>query len=603
MIRATLTLVFSKAAALSYLSSVRRVFFFRMQASPFETTAPTGRRELARKVTAVGTVGQMGQLFTVYEKNWICSDCNQENYASIKKCFRCKRNKPLADANNFVDNPAIAAIQNGEEIAWKEVVDPTTYQVYYYNIKTNATQWERPIEMGPAPFATGWFGRGQAGSNAAQMYAAKNAKYLARPARKQKDFIDPKKYHLEGANEYNIWYGKYLGDHWDNKADKEPATDRCVVESDAGYTKADGPNPGEPKPSQPNGRPKDKRFFCLHFARGMCAKGKDCIFYHRIPTPQDDAHTDELFDCFGRSRHAKHRDDMNGVGSFMKPCRTLYVANLLKSKYNTPKELDEALTLHFSEWGEVENVNVIHRLSIAFIRYRLRTSSEFAKEAMTNQALDHEEILSIRWAYDDPNPVAQDAIRRADQDAIYSILKAKGVNMEETSFKTPSTYQPPSAKRIKLEDGTDVLQDLPELAYPDTDAQYDLQQQSAASAYAIAQRQSGMSADQYAAYCAHYYANYSSSAEAAPPDMGAESDIAVASASAATDIGDSENRGNEFEEEGNAEEDDEEEDEDDEEEEEEEEDVWTAHIDPSTGAKYYFNAKRGESSWGAPPDG
>ena len=47
---------------------------------------------LYRKVTAIGTVGEMGQLFTVYEKNWNCPDCGQENYASRwvidnKSCF------------------------------------------------------------------------------------------------------------------------------------------------------------------------------------------------------------------------------------------------------------------------------------------------------------------------------------------------------------------------------------------------------------------------------------------------------------------------------------------------------------------------------------
>lgn len=37
---------------------------------------------LPRKLTAVGTVGHLNQLFTVYEKNWNCPDCGQENYAA-----------------------------------------------------------------------------------------------------------------------------------------------------------------------------------------------------------------------------------------------------------------------------------------------------------------------------------------------------------------------------------------------------------------------------------------------------------------------------------------------------------------------------------------
>jgi hypothetical protein len=166
-----------------------------------------------RKLTAVGTIGEVGQLFTVYEKNWRCSECGQENYASRPRCSRCRAHKPEG-VDNYVVDPALQALQRGEEIAWKEAIDPTSYQIYYYNKNTGETKWERPAELGPAPHATGWFGRGQAGTMAAQMYAQKNALYLSRPARKQKEFIDPKNYHLEGANEYNIWYGRFLGDHW-----------------------------------------------------------------------------------------------------------------------------------------------------------------------------------------------------------------------------------------------------------------------------------------------------------------------------------------------------------------------------------------------------
>lgn len=44
------------------------------------------------------------------------------------RCFRCKKGKP-ANVNNYVMDPALEALQNGEEIAWQEVVDPTSYQV------------------------------------------------------------------------------------------------------------------------------------------------------------------------------------------------------------------------------------------------------------------------------------------------------------------------------------------------------------------------------------------------------------------------------------------------------------------------------------------
>jgi hypothetical protein len=278
-------------------------------------------------------------------------------------------------------------------MSWQETIDPATNQMYYYKQDTGETQWNRPAEMGEAPLATGWFGRGQAGSSAALKFDECNAQYLLQPARKQKDAVDPRSYHVEGANEYNIWYDKYVGDIKDKSSLREAAEDRCVMQKDAGYTKAD--------------LSKEKRFFCLHFARGMCAKGSECLYYHRIPIPSDNANFEETSDCFGRQRHSAHRDDMNGIGSFMNPCRTLFVGNLVRSKYLPPHPwtLEESLWNHFSEWGELENLNLVHKLSIAFPRYRLRASAEFAKEAMTCQTLDHKEVLSIRWAKDDPNPV------------------------------------------------------------------------------------------------------------------------------------------------------------------------------------------------------
>jgi hypothetical protein len=95
------------------------------------------------------------------------------------------------------------------------------------------------MEMGPAPHATGWFGRGSAGSNASVQYEGKNKEYLERPARKQADAFVGKNTVLEGAYEYNIWYNKYIGEHWDDRKGKDPADTRCLVEKDAGFTRGD----------------------------------------------------------------------------------------------------------------------------------------------------------------------------------------------------------------------------------------------------------------------------------------------------------------------------------------------------------------------------
>lgn len=478
------------------------------------------------------------------------------------------------NVDNYVVDPALQALQSGQEIPWQEVIDPNSYQVYYYNKVTGVTQWERPEELGAAPMATGWFGRGQAG--AAALYSQMNDVYLSRPARQQKDFIDPKKYHTEGAQEYNIWYGRFIGDISD-KMDREPATDRCVLQTDAGYTKADQSNQ--------DGDRKNKRHFCLHFARGMCAKGSECTYYHRIPTPQDDARTDELVDCFGRQRHAKHKDDMSGVGTFSKPCRTLFVGNLNKSSYATPKDLEDALWRHFGEWGELESLNVIHRLSIAFPRYRLRTSAEFAKEAMMCQALDHQEVLSIRWAHDDPNPVAKDSIQRADKDALVALMRAKGISLTPAGFDYPPNYALPEAKRMRLDEGGALLEEHPELAYPDTAMQYaqalEAAQQSEDNTGAAAQlareqalRNLGLFDDQPGKPSGDKKDEQQSMKEITEED--AQKQTAEGRVEAEEDHG--------------------------EEEEEEGEGGWQQFSDEATGAIYYFNTSTGESSW-TPPEG
>jgi Torus domain len=87
------------------------------------------------------------------------------------------------------------------------------------------------------PFAVCFFRKQFA--QQASYYEERNALWLKRPAVKQKEHIAASKSILEGANEYNIWYDKYLGDHWNNNKGNDPAESRCYTETDAGYTKAD----------------------------------------------------------------------------------------------------------------------------------------------------------------------------------------------------------------------------------------------------------------------------------------------------------------------------------------------------------------------------
>ncbi len=64
-------------------------------------------------------------------------------------------------------------------------MDSNTGQFYYYNTSTGKTQWERPTEMGPAPHATGWFGRGAAGGAGRSKYDKLDEEWKKRKARKQ----------------------------------------------------------------------------------------------------------------------------------------------------------------------------------------------------------------------------------------------------------------------------------------------------------------------------------------------------------------------------------------------------------------------------------
>jgi hypothetical protein len=105
---------------------------------------------LPRKLTAVGVLGDVGAAYTVYEKNWVCPECQHENYARREKCFRCR-------APKITTADALVVDSMGDQHSWREALDPATNKIYYYNIETNKTQWERPAEMGAAPHGKAGF--------------------------------------------------------------------------------------------------------------------------------------------------------------------------------------------------------------------------------------------------------------------------------------------------------------------------------------------------------------------------------------------------------------------------------------------------------------
>ncbi|KAI9741813.1 MAG: Pre-mRNA-splicing factor [Cirrosporium novae-zelandiae] len=226
-----------------------------------------------------------------------------------------------------------------------------------------------------------------------------------RPARPQ---VDPSTIKSEPPPQtgtiFNIWYNKWSGgDREDKYLSKTHAPNRCSISKDTGYTRADSITGS---------------YFCLFFARGICPRGQECEYLHRLPTIHD------LFnpnvDCFGRDKHSDYRDDMGGVGSFMRQNRTLYVGRI-----HVTDDIEEIVARHFAEWGEVERIRVLTARGVAFVTYSNEANSQFAKEAMAHQSLDHNEILNVRWATVDPNPQAQKReASRIEEQAAEAIRRA-----------------------------------------------------------------------------------------------------------------------------------------------------------------------------------
>ncbi|KAL9000044.1 MAG: hypothetical protein Q9169_001289 [Polycauliona sp. 2 TL-2023] len=228
---------------------------------------------------------------------------------------------------------------------------------------------------------------------------------------------------------FNIWYNKWSGgDREDKYLSKTAAPSRCDVARDSGYTRGDKIVGS---------------YFCLFFARGLCPKGQECEYLHRLPGIHD------LFnpnvDCFGRDKYSDYRDDMGGVGSFMRQNRTLYVGRI-----HVTDDIEEIVARHFAEWGQVERTRVLTARGVAFVTYSNEANSQFAKEAMAHQALDHSEVLNVRWATMDPNPLAQKReARKIEEQAAEAVRRA----LPEDFVREIEGRDPEAKRRKRIEGG------------------------------------------------------------------------------------------------------------------------------------------------------
>jgi hypothetical protein len=249
-----------------------------------------------------------------------------------------------------------------------------------------------------------------------------------RPARPQ---VDPSTITSEPPPQtgtiFNIWYNKWSGgDREDKYLSKTHAAGRCNVAKDSGYTKADSVAGS---------------FFCLFFARGICPKGQECEYLHRLPGIHDLYNPN--VDIFGREKHSDYRDDMGGVGSFLRQNRTIYVGRI-----HVTDDIEEVVARHFAEWGPIERVRVLNTRGVAFITYTTEGNAQFAKEAMAHQSLDHEEVLNVRWATADPNPMAQAREARAiEEQAAEAVRRA----LPEEFVRQIEGRDPEARKRKKIE--------------------------------------------------------------------------------------------------------------------------------------------------------
>lgn len=95
---------------------------------------------------------------------------------------------------------------------------------------------------------------------------------------------------------------------------------------------------------------------------GNSPKGQECEYLHRLPTIHDIFNPN--VDCFGRDKFSDYRDDMGGVGSFLRQNRTLYIGRI-----HVSDDIEEIVARHFQEWGQIERVRVLTSRGVAFVTY------------------------------------------------------------------------------------------------------------------------------------------------------------------------------------------------------------------------------------------
>ena len=113
-------------------------------------------------------------------------------------------------------------------------------------------------------------------------------------------------------------------------------------------------------------------------------------------------------------------------------------------------DIEEVVARHFAEWGQVDRIRCLTARGVAFVTYTNEANSQFAKEAMAHQSLDHNEILNVRWATVDPNPMAQKReARKIEEQAAEAVRRA----LPEEFVREIEGRDPDAKRRKRIEGG------------------------------------------------------------------------------------------------------------------------------------------------------
>lgn len=70
-------------------------------------------------------------------------------------------------------------------------------------------------------------------------------------------------------------------------------------------------------------------------------------------------------------------------------------------------------------------MRVLQYRGVAFVTYIHEVNAQFAREAMSCQSMDNDEILNVRWATEDPNPTTKDIEKRRLEEIGTAAITAK----------------------------------------------------------------------------------------------------------------------------------------------------------------------------------